>query len=586
VHLNKQNVGMVSLYHESFIAFLYFLLGGSIGTVFFLQLQLVYFPPFFPSAIISACGYARGEPIEPISVIQNFLSAATLTLDCAALPPGLQTVPVLPFARAHFYLVESLSLSWRLWGVSYHSLWPFIAILYGSFSLGLYALFRSFFDRPLAIIGALIASCSPFSVSMLAIPRDFSKAPFLIGATALLIYLMKPGRNLHLVVLFFGCGCIIGVGSGFRTDVAILSVPAVLIALFFTKPNVRPMLGRAACAASLLAGLLISIAPTLNNGMSGGFGFTAIQGLTVPFGKQLGIQPASYDIGQRYSDEWSFSTIAADLRRSNPDAYDLAERGSPYDITSASSRSTEYVIEQVPNFIGDISIRALRSIWDLMSFYPSISLDTRSLDGITVVPPIVQRSTWVSTGFSLLEGTVYRPWVGYFGPPLFGILIIYLWTHHGPRRAAGIVLLLVTLLAYPSVQFSFRHFFYLEFVPWLGFLAAISLFRVKLNFMMNVRSLVISTVLSAFAVTIFIILARVQQTGALVDMLTREIANATDIGAERQEILSNQILFAVPIPEQYISLLRQEPDSFSLPGAARPPTTAIAAADRLFVGID
>jgi hypothetical protein len=565
------------------LATLFFTLGTGLGIMFMGAVGLTYVNPFFPSAVIWACGHANGEPVVVTPPIWSFLTAATRTFDCANLPDNIQTVGMLPFARSHFYLVWLLSLNWRILGVSYDSLWASMALLYGSFGLALFALFRSIFSRHLAVVGATVTVCSPFSLSILVALRDFAKAPFIIGASALLLHLLRPARIQHLAPLYASCGLLIGVGIGFRTDVAVMIIPGVIFAAIFSKPITQPLLGRGICTVSFLAGVLITAAPITNGGMSGGFGFTALQGLTVPFGQQLGVRTNLYDLGARYSDEWTLSTIAADLRRSDPTAYDAQERASNLDVTLSVTRSSSYSLRQVPNFAADLVIRAFRSVWELTSFYPAIAPDRRSLDGVAVIPAIAFSSTFVSSGFKLLEATLYRPWVGYFGPPAFLVFLFYIWSNRGARYASGVAFLLLTLLTYPALQFSFRHFFFLEFIPWLGILAVISLAKENETSRRKVVSFgaaLACSVLVAFGV---LALLRQLQSERLKQQIGHDLSTAINVRIGRTPDEDGRTLLSWPMPEEARIVLSEPVDSLAVPGELRAPTTVVATSERIVI---
>lgn len=423
-------------------------LAREVGSVFFYQM-------FAPESLMWACGHGFRNPLGLSPGMADFLLRRTAAVfDCASIPADAITGPPGFFFSVQLYSSWVTAFLWRLLGPSQAAIWPLAALLYAAYGIGSFLVSRLFLNRPLATIAAIALVLSPVAIGMLFMLRDFSKAPFILLALCLML---RAARAPARAALFLApaAGMMAGLGYGFRTDLAIL-LPLGLLFLGFT-----PRLGLAArggVLAGFAAGFLLLAAPILALGYGGNGGFLVMQGATEPFRGFLGLRPAPYALGQAYSDELTLSGIAAAERPRHPD-WDSREPPAFYGFSQATSMSTSNLLEWAPNFAADFAAQALKGIGWIAGFPALVAISRGHPDPgfpLRLGAPLTQ---WQEPVYGLFG----HPWMPALG--LLGVLALLarLAARNG-REAAGVAGLLLALTAYPAIQFSVRHLFYLEFI--------------------------------------------------------------------------------------------------------------------------
>src|SRR5690606_27185320 len=93
---------------------------------------------------------------------------------------------------------------------------------------------------------------------------------------------------------------------------------------------------------------------------TGGNGTIISQGLSEPVRRFLGMEGASYILGQAYLDELTMSSIAAVERERTPD-WDAQESKSYYDVSQVLKVSLPHVLGWLPYFAADFATQGLKS---------------------------------------------------------------------------------------------------------------------------------------------------------------------------------------------------------------------------------
>ena len=415
-----------------------FAAGFGVGILYLLHAKFVFFyQAYMPEVLMSACGRGQIYPDWLQPEVMSFLKGARRSFDCSEVaavdaPPGIGN-----FTATHFYLAWVVRQLWTAFGVGYLSLWPLVGALHGAYAAGSFALARLFFGRRPALLVGLAVTVSAVSVPMLFLLRDYSKAPFIIWAVVLLLLLLRARqrRDVYLISVFLAA--VIAIGSGFRIDVAILLLPAVVVIVFGPGRRVVGWGDRLAALGIFLVVAKLLLAAIASPVGGGGSGLFIMQGLTEPFRARLGVAKATYDLGWLYSDELTLSTTAGDLRREDPARFDATEASAATIAPQALSRSTGYLLGWADLFVADFFTHALRSAFALSGFYRPVFLEHWGLD--------VPAMTWLAplgvVGFGLfLLGIARSSW----------------------REAAFVGGILAVLLMAPGLQFSFRHAFHVE----------------------------------------------------------------------------------------------------------------------------
>ena len=448
-----------------------FAIGAAVAIWLVLETHLLFFyQTMMPSGVMAACGRGFAEPGAIPQALHDFLYLGSSSFDCGVLDGVPSTGGLNAMARAHLYLLSLVIALWSIGGVSYVALWPLAAALHGAYVAAGYALGRLFLPRWAAVVLALLLAVSPLATAVLAASiRDYAKAPFLLWSLVLLVLALRAGTARRLLMLGAGLGAVVGLGAGFRGDIVEIFPLGVFALTLGQWRGAVPIAGRLCAAAAFLVLSALLMAP-LKVGVNGAAGALWMQGATEPYRWQLHLPPAPYDLGERYSDELTYSGISADLRRPDPAGFDAGE-GLPGMQTQAQRLSSGYVSRWGDLFIADMATRALAALW----------WDSGLVALLTVPqPPVVlydtsypgrfRLSRWLAPALALLAG----PWTPVLG--VLGLLSV-LWRvfARSRREAAGLGVVLVVLLASPSLQFALRHLFHLEGLFWLGILSLLTL---------------------------------------------------------------------------------------------------------------
>lgn len=565
------------------IAGLFCLVVGATATVFvYLSDGLAYFyQSYMPEMVYSACGFGLVHPAELPKAASDFLFLKSASLGCADLGIPSAVQPKSLFTQLHLYLAATVSVLWRLTSIRYENLWPLLAALGGAYAAAGFLLIRLFFGPFAALAGGLILALSPVTLSMPTLVRDFSKGPFILWAVALLVLARRAGSTRSLFVRAGLAGATIGVGYGFRSDpILLLPIGVVFLVVGLEYGSRRT---RAAAVGVFVASVLLAASPIVFQKKQPGFGTVLIQGMSEPFRRELDLGPALYALGQRYSDELVLSSVAADLRPSDP-GWDVNERRASQPMSQAIVRSMSYVGGWLDLFIADFVTQGLKSAAWIVGFPALVAPERRGLDpGGWVLD-----QSPISEPVAILYDMLARSWI----PALCAVgIIVFFWfvAAANAREAVAVFLMFAALLSYSVVQFAVRHVFYFE-IFWI--VALFSLLRL----LIDRRGL--SAVARPFGVAVALVsCAVVAMRFGLVayqsHALHSEFDALLDSPNELVKVSTSQTeatrAYAVPVPDEYRALVDGPPDSMINFAGVAVQWDVRAAADRLlltFGGLD
>jgi hypothetical protein len=317
-----------------------------------------YYQADFAAAVMLSCGEGFVDPRTPSDSpeLQRFLSRETRSVDCSAVR-GLPVGEASDFAKSQRWMfTATAALWWLTGGPDWDAMLPLHLALIAIAALAAYGLLRLLARRAVAVPLAIGAVLWPFHVLMVPHMRDYAKAPFIwLGCYGLALGVLGSSLRTRLLGAVLG-GLAVGVGLGWRSDLAIL-VPLGAAALALLQPweGRRRIWMGPAVAAIFLASFALAAAPILpaygdrsNNG-----GVVAIEGLTPNSNEPIGLDYELYMSSYHYNDVYTAGLASAHGRFVNhvPGPYAW---GSPvFDDTA-----NEAYFEQAKHLPADTILRA------------------------------------------------------------------------------------------------------------------------------------------------------------------------------------------------------------------------------------
>lgn len=550
--LKPRSLPVIEKFADAVLLLLFAMLGSIPATIAFSQAKYTFFyQNFTPEAVVWACGYGMRHPLSMSEQLSAFLLGEAQSFDCSTIDSNALG-PVGIFATVQPCLTWLTAFLWRVLGVNQMALLPVVVFITSLYAAGCYALSRLFFGRLLAVAAAAFLCLSPVISEMSLSLRDYSKAPFFIWTVVFLILALRQrgtGKGLIFATL---AGFTVGIGYGFRSDVAVIVPIGVLILAISAAPHFRDKPWRLLAPLVFLVATGLSALPVIlqTNVFLTNVGTLTIQGTTENFRNFAGMKPAGYALGWAYSDELTLSEVASAERPKIPD-WDAGEGQPLYGVSQAVKYSTSYLSEWAPMFAADFATQALKSAGWILSF-----------------PSFYIRSGMVTThspmAYSLpIYHALAKPWMLLLG--LTGFVAL-LWRAylHSRIEAVCIFLLLIFLMGIVGIQFAMRHAFYLEFI-WV--LSAMSLISVALKPDFSIKRA------SGFAIMLAVAMV---STGAIYlgliqwqqSVLSREIATLLKQPRKHLEtrpslLQDGSVLHALPVPAQHREIIASESDSMT-----------------------
>ena len=278
-----------------------------------------FYQTSFGPAVNFACNGEYNE-IKPNQEVQRFLERRSNSLNSCSGVEGLSVRTISALESSMVYLELVSAAAWKVLGFNWESLFVVAAALSSGFALASYSLLRVFFVSRLtsAVLTSFVMSSAPV-VAQIPQLRDFSKAPFLIGALACIgAAVLRPHRLLTILLLATGAGALVSIGLGFRPDLKVV-LPIALLAplLFIGDDALRPTAVRMLLAwVGFGAGYVCLQLPLNLVGEAVGTGTATfiphvlILGFAEHFLRAaLGMSDSSYSALRPYLDEFVYATV-------------------------------------------------------------------------------------------------------------------------------------------------------------------------------------------------------------------------------------------------------------------------------------
>jgi hypothetical protein len=402
----------------------------------------------FAPAVSFACGH--GYRTTKQREIAAFLNGDAERFDCDILDPSQLTDRLTAFDRISRYLLGSVGIIWRVRGLTWAALDPLFGFLAGATALLAYGVLRMGVAAPLAALVTLLFVTSPFNLGMVPHLRDYAKAPFLIGALLIVGFVIRgPRSRAQLVGAAAIAGALFGIGLGFRNDILIAAAPLLLALLVAPVHDRRPATTRALTLAAFAVATAIVGWPILRAYAGGSnTGHVIILGLTEPFSRQLQVQPSFYDFGHLYDDSYAYSVVNAFAQRTGR----VQPGGVKLGTAEYDREAMRYLGHLAITFPADFVVRAYAAVGRVLSFpaaarYP----DARP------APPWLERLVDFRSGIAAALRWLLLPMAA----------IAWILVSLASPRAGFVSLAVVAVFAGGAMlQFSPRHVFYLEILPW------------------------------------------------------------------------------------------------------------------------
>lgn len=343
----------------------------------------------------------------------------------------LSVEPPNPWADRHRYLLTTIGLLWRAFGISWDVVKWFLLFVFCVLAGCSYGLMRLGMTPVVAAGATLLFLCNPGVLGMLPSVRDFCKAPFIIASIFCMGVLVKrplAHRSLWGIALLLGL--IQGVGMGFRHDVFVCTAASVCVLLFCGIPDGRKWAVRAV-AVALLLGTFLAVSWPIRSAYRGtGAPMHDIcVGLATSSEDALRMSRASYERFYVNHDNFVYSTQCSFARR----ALGFTEPFN-YDCKRAEHVGRRFLWENLKTFPADMLTRGLAAVlWAVRG----------------AREPFVNRWDWEKRWENVIV------LVAALG---FGIIAA-----RNMRRAWLVLFLLFFFGGYACLQFQYRHAFHLRF---------------------------------------------------------------------------------------------------------------------------
>lgn len=407
-------------------------------------IELLYGP-----AVMMAYGYGYISPdLQKYPELRAFLRNQRQDLPRDLLPDIIEEADS-EVAEYHRYLLYAVAASWKIFGVSWKSLEPLLALMAGWCAVAVYGLMRLGMNRILSVVLTFLVAASPGMLCVITDPRDFSKAPFLLSILMGIGWILRAGMTPGTLALA-AClsGLLTGAGMGFRQDVAVFA-PLVLAALC-----VAPCRKKGTFFFARVFSLLVFIVCFLASGwpmltrMEGGAGpdHHIIQGFSRKHSGNLGVESPVYETLASSMDNYVFASVYSHQQRTSPETFQRFTYNSP----AHEVASRHWLLEVIRMFPGDLLARGYGAALHMVEYgnaYPPLTLAGHSW--MPYLLPVHQAFADHMRRFGLVYAAALLLLVG------------------GRSVLVALVMLAVALYAcgYVAMQCEYRHTFHLTFVP-------------------------------------------------------------------------------------------------------------------------
>ncbi len=406
-------------------------------------------PYRYGAAAMIATGHGFVKPgLNALPALDTFLKFGAESWDPAELPETVPHTPPEDWQRSHHYLLYAVALCWRLFGFSWDALVPLHALFFAASCSLAYGLFRLGMNRWIAAAAAVCFMISPAHLQMIPELRDYSKAPFILGTMFVLGWLVtRPLRPWRLLGLSGLLGGLLGLGLGFRLDMLICLMPAVLT-LAFLVPGWRrreiAFRGAAVCALLLCFGLVgfFPIKTMRELGSTSSHNITG--GLYRGFDSHFGLRPSYYQSLPLWNDFYIHETVASHHYRVNGIQEEIR-----YFTPESSEAGKGFLRSYGLLFPADIVLRAYATVLRMLETGPAWIME-----GYGHNAPLLRAMGVLSALMAHLS---------HFGR-FYAVAALLLIAVRNFRWALFAFCALLYFGGYPSLQFLPRHAFHLSFL--------------------------------------------------------------------------------------------------------------------------
>ncbi len=416
--------------------------------------QPFFYQSNFEPAVMMACG--RGFVTSPSAPPQlaEFLNVSRNDFDCALLPAGMTELPLTTPANANwYYLYGAAAAVWKMTGVSWTALDGLVSAMSAVGAVLLYGLFRLVTNTPVSAALSLLLTLSPANLTHLLSLRDYSKAPFVLGAILILgALVMRPMRRAGTLALAATYGVVVGIGYGFRGDLAVMVPFGAIVVLLFLPGAIRAHAWRNALATSvLLLAFVVSAWPVISGLQLGGCQYHfSLLGLTDPLTSELRLTPSIYRFGEHLSDTF------ADLKTGD---YAARVLGAPVPRLCSAEYDTasgQLYFDLARTFPADFVVRAYASV--LMILRVGLAIPEAML------PMVPFADSQAAVGAYRALHAITSP-LSALGVLVTVAAIAGAWAS-SIRLGLAMTAFVLFLTGYPAIRFDERHWFHLRFIPW------------------------------------------------------------------------------------------------------------------------
>ena len=415
--------------------------------------QPFFYQTNFEPAVMMACGRGFGVASLPSPALVDFLQTRRDGFDCGVLPAAPSRPLTLTANANWYYMYGTVAALWRVTGVSWAAIDILVAAFGGGVTLLLYGLFRLMTGRGAAALLSLLLTLSPANLTHLLSLRDYSKAPFVLAAILILaVLVLRPMARAWTLALAALYGAVVGVGYGFRGDLAVMVPFGAVVALLLLPGSLRANIARNGLAAAvLLAVFLVVAAPVIAGLKMGGCQYHfALLGLTTPNTTEMHLTPPLYRFGDHALD------IFGNLKVGDYTSRVMHQPVTDWCDAQFDVASGQLYMQMVKMFPADFAVRAYGSV--LMILRMGLAIPE-------AMPP------WAPFPSSANMASIYRTLDVTTSPlaPL-GVFVTLAaiaaaWAV-SVRLGVAFTVFVLFLTGYPAIRFEERHWFHLRFIPW------------------------------------------------------------------------------------------------------------------------
>ncbi|NLN93874.1 MAG: tetratricopeptide repeat protein [Candidatus Hydrogenedens sp.] len=420
--------------------------------------------------------------IDEIPGLSDFIHRKTSTFDLENLPEDFPKRPLSnPIGMDHLYFCYILGWLWRIFGVNAQVLFYLTVAMRLLCALSVYGLFRLGLSRIVAFWTVLVIFTGPAFLYLDISARDMGKAPFIISAITVCAWLAirshSPARMI-LISLLLGTG--LGIGYGVRPDTVIALPAAIFTTAFLAQiSSSRVIPWRILGTFLLLASFSLLTQPiTRTSALEGnhrlsvhvvGIGMLkSIENNLLPSHQPYSLMPDSLTgdaptlaltavLGQRLDNSESMINVSSaeyEYFSGERNTFPFVDPFLFYNGVTYSKIGRIFLFRLLEYFPADFLLRAWRAtavLFHLDHAHMQFMPDRSEIHGGWL--------KWLITAQHYFTLHISRWGVAYFIVAFFGLAAVNL------RTAFVAAVFFLWFAGYPSLQYEYRHAFYLVFIP-------------------------------------------------------------------------------------------------------------------------